>query len=363
MGALRAVACLAALVIASASHAQTYPSGNVRIIVPYPPGGPTDLIARLCAQKLSEALGHQFYVENVSGASGARGAAMVAAAPPDGQTLLFVTNDLAVTSTISSKLQYDPVKSFAPVGLVSSSPSVVLVHPSVPAQTLHELVQLARADPAKYSFASMSLGQNLLTSEKLFRLGLNLPIVRVPFPGAAPILASTVAGHTLVAYIGLPSAAPHIKEGSLRALAVTSPKRSPIVPDVPTMAESGLDDQETELIIGLVAPAATPKARGGSPLPPVGTDRPAARHPATARGARLLGGGQHARGVCRPDQSRHRKVEQSRTGCRHQDRVTGVAAPMEPPARPAGTSAAGETSTAAFDPPSCRPCGKPPPSL
>ena len=105
----------------------------------------------------------------------------------------------------------------------------------------------------------MSLGQNLLTSEKLFRLGLNLPIVRVPFPGAAPILASTVAGHTLVAYIGLPSATPHIKEGSLRALAVTSPKRSPIVPDVPTMAESGLDDQETELIIGLVAPAATPK--------------------------------------------------------------------------------------------------------
>ena len=141
MGALRAVACLAALVVASASHAQTYPSGNVRIVVPYPPGGPTDLIARLCAQKLSEALGHQFYVENVSGASGARGAAMVAAAPADGQTLLFVTNDLAVTSTISSKLQYDPIKSFAPVGLVSSSPSVVLVHPSVPAKTLQELIR------------------------------------------------------------------------------------------------------------------------------------------------------------------------------------------------------------------------------
>jgi tripartite-type tricarboxylate transporter receptor subunit TctC len=126
---------------------------------------------------------------------------------------------------------------------------VVLVHPSVPAKTLQELIQLARADPAKYSFAAMSLGQNLLTSERLFRLGLNLPIVRVPFPGAAPILASTVAGHTLVAYIGLPPAAPHIKEGTVRALAVTSPKRSPIVPDVPTMAEGGL-----------VAPAATPKA-------------------------------------------------------------------------------------------------------
>jgi tripartite-type tricarboxylate transporter receptor subunit TctC len=260
MSAVRAVACLTALVVASASHAQTYPNGNVRIVVPYPPGGPTDTIARLSAQKFSEAFGHQFYVENVSGASGARGAALVAGAPADGHTLLFVTNDLAVTSTISTKIQYDPIKSFAPVGLASASPSVVLVHPSVPAKTLQEFIQLARADPAKYSFASMSLGQNLLTSEKLFRLGLNLPIVRVPFPGAAPILASTVAGHTLVAYIGLPSAVPHIREGTLRALAVTSPKRSPIVPDVPTMAESGLHDQETELIIGLVAPAATPRA-------------------------------------------------------------------------------------------------------
>ncbi len=260
MGALRAAACIAMLAVATAGHAETYPSANVRIVVPYPPGGPTDVIARLSAQKLGEALGRQFYVENVSGASGARGAALVAGAPADGYTLLFATNDLAVTSTLSTKIQYDPIKSFAPIGLVSSSPSVVLVHPSVPARTLQEFIGLARADPAKYSFASMSLGQNLLTSERLFHLWLNLPIVRVPFPGAAPILASTVAGHTLVAYIGLPSAISHIKEGTLRALAVTSPQRSPIVPDVPTMAESGLDDQETELTIGLLAPAATPKS-------------------------------------------------------------------------------------------------------
>lgn len=259
MSTFRAAVCLAALLVAGASHAQTYPSGNVRIVVPYPPGGPTDIIARVTAQKFSEAFGHQFYVENVSGASGARGAALVAAAPADGSTLMFVTNDLAVTSTISTKIQYDPIKSFTPVGLASASPSVVLVHPSVPAKTLQEFIALARADPAKYSFAAMGLGQNLLTSEKLFHLGLKLPIVRVPFPGAAPILASTVAGHTLVAYIGLPAAVPHIREGTLRALAVTSARRSPIVPDVPTMAESGLDDQETELIIGLVAPAATPR--------------------------------------------------------------------------------------------------------
>jgi tripartite-type tricarboxylate transporter receptor subunit TctC len=260
MWMLRLAACIAALIIAGESGAQTYPNGSVRVVVPYPPGGPTDTIARICAQKLSEAFGQQFYVENLSGASGARGAAMVAAAAPDGQTLMFITNDLAVTSTLSTKIQYDPIKSFAPIGIASASPTTVLVHPSVPAKTMQEFVTLARSEPAKYSFAAMGLGQNLLTSEKLFHLGLKLPIVRVPFPGAAPILTSTVAGHTLVAYIGLPSAVPHIKEGTLRALAVTSRKRSPIVPDVPTLAESGFEDQETELIIGAVAPAGTPPA-------------------------------------------------------------------------------------------------------
>ena len=257
---LRVAACFVALLVEGEAGAQTYPSGSVRVVVPYPPGGPTDTIARICAQKLSEAFGHQFYVENLSGASGARGAAMVATAAPDGQTIMFITNDLAVTSTLSSKIQYDPVKSFAPISIASASPSVVLVHPTVPAKTMQEFITLARSDPAKYSFAAMGLGQNLLTSEKLFHLGLNLPIVRVPFPGAAPILTSTVAGHTLVAYIGLPSAVPHIREGTLRALAVTSPKRSPIVPDVPTLAESGFEDQETELIIGAIAPAGTPPA-------------------------------------------------------------------------------------------------------
>ena len=260
MRGLAAAVCLAALVAANAGHAQVYPTGNVRIMVPYPPGGPTDVIARLAAEKLSEALGRQFYVENVSGASGARGAALAAAAPGDGQTLLCVTNDMAIASTMSRSIQYDPIKSFAPIGIVSASPSVVLVHPSVAARTMQELVALARADPAKFSYASMSLGQNLLTTEKLFRLGLNLPIVRIPFPGATPIPTSIIAGHTLMGYIGLPPSMPHIKEGTLRALAVTSPKRSPVAPDVPTLAESGIPDQESELAIGLVAPVATPKA-------------------------------------------------------------------------------------------------------
>jgi len=244
---------------ASPAEAADYPNRSVRVIVPYPAGGPTDLIARLAAQMLTESLGQSFFVENVSGASGARGAAMVAAAPGDGYTLMVATNDLAIAPVMSTKVGYDPIRNFAPISIISRSPSVLLLHPSVPAKTVAEFVTLARADPAKYSYASMSLGQNLLNTERLFHLTLNLPIVRIPFPGAAPILGSTAAGHTLVGYIGLPPASPFIKEGTLRALAVTSPDRSPIAPDVPTMAESGLAGQETELMIGLVAPAATPR--------------------------------------------------------------------------------------------------------
>jgi tripartite-type tricarboxylate transporter receptor subunit TctC len=236
-----------------------YPNRSVRVIVPYPPGGPTDLIARLAAQTLTESLRQQFFVENVSGASGARGAALVTAAPGDGYTLLVTTSDLAIASVMSTKVGYDPIRNFAPISIISRSPSVLLLHPSVPAKTVAEFETLARADPAKYSYASMSLGQNLLNTKRLFRLTLKLPIVRIPFPGAAPILSSTAAGHTLVGFIGLPPAGPFIREGTLRALAVTSPKRSPIAPEVPTMAESGLAGQESELLIGLVAPAGTPR--------------------------------------------------------------------------------------------------------
>jgi tripartite-type tricarboxylate transporter receptor subunit TctC len=262
MNVLRSLSVSLALIgLAGASHAQTagYPTRSVRVIVPYPAGGPTDVIGRLGAQFLTETLGQQFVVENVSGASGARGAAMVATMAPDGYTLMFVTNDLAIGYAMSSKVQYDPVKNFAPVSMISKSPSVVLLHPSVPAKTMQEFIALARADPAKYSFAGMGLGQNLLASERLFRLTLKLPIVRIPFPGAAPILTSTVGGHTLVGYIGLPPASPFIKEGTLRPVAVTGAKRSPIAPDVPTLMELGFG-LESELVIGVVAPAGTPPA-------------------------------------------------------------------------------------------------------
>ena len=255
---MKTIVCLAAgsaaLMLAAASHAQnapggaaaSYPTRQVRVIVPYPAGGPTDVMARLVAQHLTESLGQNFFVENLTGASGVVGTGTAANSPGDGHTILFVTNDFAVAPT-------------APVTIAAASPQVVVVHPSFPAKNMQELIALAKASPGKYNYASLGIGFGQLSSERLFRLGLGLDVVRVPFPGAAPIITSTLAGHTPIAFLGLPPAAPHIKEGTLHALAVTSAKRSPVFPNVPTMAESGVPDQESELIIGVLVPAATPK--------------------------------------------------------------------------------------------------------
>lgn len=257
----------AALMLAAASHAQnapggtapSYPTRQVRVIVPYPAGGPTDVMARLVAQHLSESLGQNFFVENLTGASGLVGTGTAANSPGDGHTILFVTNDFAVAPIVSSKVPYDALKSFAPVSIAAASPQVVVVHPSFPAKNMQELIAVAKASPGKYNYAALGIGFGQLSSERLFRLGLGLDVVRVPFPGAAPIITSTLAGHTPIAFLGLPPAAPHIKEGTLRALAVTSAKRSPVFPNVPTMDESGVRDQQSELIIGVLVPAATPK--------------------------------------------------------------------------------------------------------
>ncbi len=257
---------LSALLLATASHAQpttptsAYPVRPVRIIVGYAAGGPTDVIARVIAQKLSEQLGQNFYVENITPAGGAVAAANVANSAPDGHTLLFVTNDFAI-APMTSKAPYS-VDNFTPVTIAAASPQVVAVHPSVPARTMKELVAVVKADQEKYSYSAISgAGLSLLSSVRLFRLGLGLDrLVRVPFPGAAPAITSTLAAHTQITFLGLPPVAPHLKEGTLRALAVTSGKRSPAFPDVPTMTEAGFPNQESELIIGAVAPAGTPKS-------------------------------------------------------------------------------------------------------
>jgi tripartite-type tricarboxylate transporter receptor subunit TctC len=246
---------------ASAQQAAGYPTRQVRIVVPYPAGGPTDLIARILAQKLGERMGQSFYVENIGGASGAVGAGQVAQAAPDGHTLLVVTNDFAVASVTNAKLPYDPVKNFAPVTIIASSPQVVAVHPDVPAKTMKELVDMVHAAPDKYNYAAMGIGFGQLSAERLFKLGLKLDsLPRVPFNGAAPAVNSALAGQTPIIILGLPPIAPHLTSHKLRAIAVSTPTRSQAFPDVPTFAESGIAQQESELLIGLVAPAGTPPA-------------------------------------------------------------------------------------------------------
>jgi tripartite-type tricarboxylate transporter receptor subunit TctC len=257
---LRIAACLAALAAAGASHAQTYPEGNVRVVVPYPAGGPTDVMARLVAQKLSEALGHQFYVENLPGASATIGTAAVAIAPADGRTILFGTPDFLLQPIIKAKAPYDAEKNFAPIALVASAAEMIAVNPSVPAKDLQELVALLKANPGKYQYATPGVGSPPhLEGEWIYKITYGLDVVHVPFQGAAPAVTSTIAGHTSIIHMTTPALTPHVKDGKLRPIAVTSSKRSSALPDVPTLAESGLPDIEAEFIMLVVAPAGTPK--------------------------------------------------------------------------------------------------------
>jgi tripartite-type tricarboxylate transporter receptor subunit TctC len=254
----------AILLVSGSAHAQqaakSYPTKQVRIVVPYPAGGPTDLIARLLAQKLGERLGQSFYVENVAGASGAVGAGQVAKSEPNGENLLVVTNDFAVASVTNKGLPYDPVKNFTPVTIVASSPQVIAVNPSVPAKTIKELVALINANPEKYNYAALGIGFGALSAERLFKIGLKLDkLPRIPFNGAAPAVTSTLSGQTPIIYMGLPPVAPHIVAEKLRPLAVTSPQRTTAFPNIPTLTEQGFPSQESELQIGMVAPAGTPK--------------------------------------------------------------------------------------------------------
>jgi tripartite-type tricarboxylate transporter receptor subunit TctC len=257
---LRIAACLSAVLAAGASHAQSYPDGNVRIVVPYPAGGPTDVMARLVAQKLSETLGQQFYVENHGGASGTIGTAMVAIAPADGRTLLFGTPDFLVQPIVKAKAPYDAVKNFAPITLVASASEVIAVNPAVAAKNLQELVALLKANPGKYQYATPGVGSPPhLEGEWIYKITYGLDVVHVPFQGAAPAVTSPIAGHTSIIHMTTPALTPHVKDGKLRAIAVTSSKRSSALPDVPTLAESGLPGIEAEFIMLVVAPAGTPK--------------------------------------------------------------------------------------------------------
>jgi tripartite-type tricarboxylate transporter receptor subunit TctC len=261
----RRLACLAVLAIlfapicADIGWAQAYPTRNIRLIVPFAAGGPTDVIARLVAQKLAETWGHQIVVENIPAAGGNTGVAMAARSPADGYTVLVVSTGFMVNPSMYTKIPYDPIKDFSPITLVAASPNVISVNPEFPAKTLKELVDLVKANPGKYSFAQPATGSTPHLAGELFKQQYRLDLVTVPFNGAALAVNSTIGGHTPIAFTALPPAMANIKEGKLRGLAVLSSKRSPAVPDVPTNGEAGVPDLESDTLTGIVVPAGTPK--------------------------------------------------------------------------------------------------------
>ncbi|HEX9461780.1 MAG TPA: tripartite tricarboxylate transporter substrate binding protein [Alphaproteobacteria bacterium] len=251
---------LAALFCRPTLAADAYPAHPLRFIVPQPPGGGNDALARVIAQKLAEQLGQQVVVDNRGGASGMIAAQMAAKSPPDGYTLfLGQTQTLAVNPHLYSDIAYDPQRDFAPISLIASIPLVLLVHPSVPARSVTELVSLAMASPGRINFASAGNGSGAHLAGELFKLMTRTDITHVPYKGTGPALTDLLAGQVQMFFSTLPSAVPHIQAGTVRALAVTGPTRSPALPDIPTVAEAGVPGFAVALHYGILTTAGTPQ--------------------------------------------------------------------------------------------------------
>jgi tripartite-type tricarboxylate transporter receptor subunit TctC len=254
--ALAAVATVPATVPALAAG---YPDHPVKIIAPFAAGGPTDVISRIIAQQLSESLKQYFIVENHVGAGGNLGMTLAARSAPDGYTILVASSSYVVNPSLYANNPYDPYKDFIPITLAAGSPNIVTVHPSVPVKTMKELIALILANPGKYSIANAGFGTTPQLASELFKLTYKLDAPSVPYGGGEPAVQSTVGNHTPVAFSAIPPAAPQIAGGNLRGLAVTAAKRSGALPDVPTTAEAGIPDQESETMQGVFVPAGTPK--------------------------------------------------------------------------------------------------------
>jgi tripartite-type tricarboxylate transporter receptor subunit TctC len=245
---------------AGAALAQdSYPAKPVKLVVPYPPGGPTDTVARVIAQRLQTQTGQPFVIENLAGAGGNTGAAAVARSAPDGYTLLVATTAHAINPSLFKNLSYDFGKDFAPISQLTAGPLVIVVNPAVPAKTVGELIGLAKSRPGELNFASSGNGQSTHLSAELFNATAGTRMRHVPYKGSAPALTDTMGGQTQVMFDTMLSAMPHVKGGKLRAIAVTSAQRSPAAPDLPTVAES-LPGFEAIAWNGLLAPAGTPPA-------------------------------------------------------------------------------------------------------
>jgi tripartite-type tricarboxylate transporter receptor subunit TctC len=257
------VALLAAWLVAApavfAQGADGYPSKPVRFILPFPPGGGTDILGRLLAERLGAQLGQPVVIENRGGAGGNVGAEAAARSAPDGYTIVLVAPSLAISPSLYSKLAYDPVRDFAPVSLVATVPNVMITHPSVPAKTLSEFIALAKTKPGAMNFGSGGSGTSNHLAGELFNIVTGVRLVHVPYKGVNLAMNDVMSGEVHLVVIGIPAAAPHIRAGKLRALAVIDTKRAAALPEVPTVAEAGLSSFEVTTWYGVLAPAGTPR--------------------------------------------------------------------------------------------------------
>ena len=250
---------LALAAAAPAALAQAFPTRPVTVVVSFPPGAATDFSARVAANRMTEGLGQRVVVQNRDGASGVIGTDYVAKSTPDGYTMLWASSSLTISASTGGKLPYDPVHDFAPVGLFTRIPFLLVVHPSVPVKTVKELVALAKARPGKLNYGSSGpLAFNHLGAE-LLKIKTGVDIVHIPYRGAAPMSADLLAGQVDLAFTGPTTAAPHMSVGRLRAIAITSRQRSSMFPALPTMVEAGVPDYEFTQWYGLMTPAKTPR--------------------------------------------------------------------------------------------------------
>ena len=245
--------------LCASAFAQEYPTKPIRLIAPFAPGGPTDLFARLMGAKLGERLGQPVLVENRPGAGGSVGAEVAAKAAPDGYTLVLVSSSFAVNATLYPKLPYDTLRDFAPITLLASAPFLLVAHSSVPASSVRELIAFAKANPGKLNYGSGGSGSGPHIVAELFKSQARLDMVHVPYKGTGPLIAALVAGDVQLAFGNMFALVPQVKAGRLNAIAVTGAQRSSALPEVPTVAESGLPGFEAVGVHGLLAPAGTPR--------------------------------------------------------------------------------------------------------
>ena len=257
---MKALVCGCCLLLLAAPAQDAYPAKPVRVLVGLAPGGGTDIQTRLFAQKLSESFNRSFVVENRPGAGGTVAYAQVAKSPPDGYTLIGVTSGYTITPAVYTKLAYDPLKDFAPISLVAQAPFLLVIHPSLPAKSVKDLLALAKAQPGKLDCGSAGQGSSTHMAFELFRIAAGVKITHIPYKGTGPALIDAMAGQVHMLFGNVLSTLTYVKAGRLRALAVTTAARSKVLPDLPTIAESGLPGYENSTWHGWLAPAGTPPA-------------------------------------------------------------------------------------------------------